>query len=153
MCLKNIFSFGCAGSPLLPVGFLWLHRAGLGGCSVAAGTGFSLRSAGSPRTGSVAVVRGLSCFRACGPSRIKDWTCVPYISRRSLKPLATREVPDGILRDDQEKSSVQSGLAVPKACLLLECHFALRRIDLKWSSWNWHMVSIECLKISNLSMI
>ena len=116
MYLKNVFIFGRAGSLLLHVGFLRLHRSGLGGYFVAVGTGFSLQSTGSLCRGLVVLVRGLSCFRACGPSQIKDWTCVPYTGRRSLKPLATREVPDGILWDDQEKSSVQSGLAVPEAC-------------------------------------
>ena len=72
MYLKTVFIFGCAGSLLLHVGFLWLHRSGLGGYFVAAGTGFSLQSTGSLCGGSLVVVRGLSCFRACGPSRIKD---------------------------------------------------------------------------------
>ena len=45
---------------------------------------------------SLVVVRGLSCFEACGilVSRTKDQTLAPCIARRSLNHWTTKEVHD-----------------------------------------------------------
>lgn len=69
------------------------------------------------RAGSVAVVRGLRCFRACGPSGSRIEPVSPT-SAGGAWNAGYQEVPDGILQDDQGKSSV-SGLAVPRPALLI----------------------------------
>lgn len=102
---KNLinFIFGCARSPLLHAGFLWLQRAG---APPAAGErrllqlrcgsfscGMSLRAEhGLRSTGSVAVCTALLTPRCVESSRTRRWTRAPCVGRRVLNPWTTRAV-------------------------------------------------------------
>ena len=97
------FIFGCAGSSLLCVGFLWLWQ--VGAILQWQFVGFSfwgLLIAGvllswSMRlysVGSVVVVHGLSCSTACGIFPGIVWALISWIGRQILNHWTTRKVSE-----------------------------------------------------------
>ena len=96
--------FGCAGFPLLRLGFSWRWRLQGAGASVAAVPGLW-------GTGSIAVVHGLSCCSACGtftaaPSRkpASEFSLCAFLSQ----PL--RQHPVHVLREQPGLPGIQSGV-------------------------------------------
>ena len=83
---KNyLFTFGCTGSSLLCVGFLWLRWAGfsLQWLLLLQSTGSRVRGLSS---------MGLVAPQHVGSSRTRDGSCVPCIGRQVLIHCTTREV-------------------------------------------------------------